>query len=40
LKLQQLTDEQNALESQLAEQFERWTYLNELAEKIEAQKKS
>ena len=40
MKLQQLTDEQNALERELAEQFERWTYLNELAEKIEAQKKS
>ncbi|TLS48460.1 ABC-F family ATP-binding cassette domain-containing protein [Paenibacillus antri] len=40
LELQRLTDEQNALESELAELFDRWTYLNELAEKIEAQKKS
>jgi ATP-binding cassette subfamily F protein uup len=33
--LQQLTDTQNSLESQLEELMERWTYLNELQEEIE-----
>ncbi|MCI3921459.1 ABC-F family ATP-binding cassette domain-containing protein [Paenibacillus sp. TRM 82003] len=37
--IQQLTGEQDSLESELAEQMERWTYLNELAERIEQQKK-
>jgi len=40
LRLQELTKAQEALEHELAEQLERWTYLNELAERIEAQKKS
>lgn len=37
--VQRLTEEQGALERELEEQLERWTYLNELAERIERQKK-
>ncbi|MWC29984.1 ABC-F family ATP-binding cassette domain-containing protein [Paenibacillus sp. MMS18-CY102] len=37
--LQQLIAEQGQLEAKLEELMERWTYLNELAEQIEAQKK-
>lgn len=36
--LEQLTAEKETLETQLTEKMERWVYLNELAEKIEAQK--
>ena len=39
LKLQQLQDELSNLEAQLENKTERWMYLTELAEKIEAQKK-
>ena len=38
-KLQQLLEQQQKLEGQLDEAMERWTYLNELAEKIENQNK-
>ncbi|GMK39541.1 multidrug ABC transporter ATP-binding protein [Paenibacillus sp. CCS19] len=37
--LQQLIAEQQQLEAKLEELMERWTYLNELAEQIEAQKR-
>ena len=37
-KLQELTAKQQQLEGQLDQLLERWTYLNELAEAIEAQK--
>jgi len=40
LRLQELTDEQNALERELGEAMDRWAYLNEMAERIEAQKKT
>ena len=39
VKLQQLQDELSDLEAQLEHKTERWMYLTELAEKIEAQKK-
>ncbi len=39
MRLQELLAEQQALEAKLDELMERWTYLNELAERIEAQKK-
>jgi len=39
VRLQELLAEQQALEAKLDELMERWTYLNELAERIEAQKK-
>jgi len=39
VRLQELLAEQQALEAKLEELMERWTYLNELAERIEAQKK-
>lgn len=39
VKLQELHDEQNALEVQLEEKTERWLYLNELKERIDAQAK-
>ena len=39
VKLQQLQDELTDLEAQLEHKTERWIYLTELAEKIEAQKK-
>ena len=38
-KLQQLTDEQAELEAQLEYKTERWMYLTELKEKIDAQSK-
>ncbi|MCM3748456.1 ABC-F family ATP-binding cassette domain-containing protein [Paenibacillus pasadenensis] len=38
VKLQALMAEQESLEARLEELMERWTYLNELAEQIEAQK--
>lgn len=34
IKLQELTDQKEALESQLAEKMDRWVYLNDLAERI------
>ena len=37
VKLQQLTDQQAELEAALEEKTERWVYLNELKEKIDAQ---
>ena len=37
VKLQSLTEEKTALESELEQKTERWFYLNELAEKIAAQ---
>jgi ABC transport system ATP-binding/permease protein len=40
MRLQELLAEQQELEAKLDELMERWTYLNELAERIEAQKKS
>ena len=39
VKLQQLQEELTDLEAQLEYKTERWMYLTELAEKIEAQKK-
>lgn len=39
LLLQELLKEKEELEKNLEEKYDRWTYLNELAEKIEAQKK-
>lgn len=36
--LQKLTEEKEALEAKLEEKMERWVYLSELAEQIEAQK--
>ena len=39
VKLQQLQDELTDLEAKLEQKTERWMYLTELAEKIEAQKK-
>ena len=39
VKLQQLQEELTGLEAQLEHKTERWMYLTELAEKIEAQKK-
>lgn len=38
VKLQELLDKKSEAETLLEEKYERWTYLNELAEKIEAQK--
>lgn len=38
VRLQELTEQKEQLETALAEKMERWEYLNELAEKIEAQK--
>ena len=38
MKLTELAAEKEQLEQQLADKMERWVYLNELAEKIEAQK--
>ncbi len=37
VKLQELQARQEALEAQLEEKTERWVYLNELKEKIDAQ---
>lgn len=39
IRLQELTEQKEDLETQLAEKMERWVYLTELAEKIEAQNK-
>ena len=38
VKLQELSDKQSELETRLEEKMERWMYLNELNEKIQAQK--
>lgn len=38
-KLQKLTEERDQLQAALDEKMERWVYLNDLAEQIEAQKK-
>ena len=38
VKLQELTDKKDTLQSKLDEKMERWVYLNDLAEQIEAQK--
>ncbi|MCR4638572.1 ABC-F family ATP-binding cassette domain-containing protein [Ruminococcus sp.] len=35
VKLQELSDQKSALETELAEKMERWVYLNDLAERIE-----
>lgn len=37
--LQELTEKKEQLETELVEKMERWVYLNDLAERIEAQKK-
>lgn len=37
--LQELTEQKEQLEAELSEKMERWVYLNDLAERIEAQKK-
>ena len=37
--LQELTEKKEQLETELAEKMERWVYLNDLAERIETQKK-
>lgn len=39
IRLQELTEQKEALEQELAQKMERWVYLTELAEKIEAQGK-
>ena len=39
LRLQELAEQQQDLEAKLEEKMDRWVYLNDLAEKIEAQKK-
>ena len=38
VKLQALTEEKQALEARLEQKMDRWVYLNDLAERIEAQK--
>ncbi|MEE1037842.1 MAG: ABC-F family ATP-binding cassette domain-containing protein [Eubacterium sp.] len=38
-KLQELTEKRNQLSTQLDEKMDRWVYLNDLAEQIEAQRK-
>ena len=38
VKLQELTEEKETLEKELSQKEERWIYLNELAERIEAQR--
>jgi len=38
IRLQELMDQRQKLETALEEKTDRWVYLNELAEKIEAQK--
>lgn len=40
LKLQELLDKKDALKKELSEKMERWVYLNDLAEKIAAEKNS
>jgi len=37
VKLQELQEQQTELEAKLEEKMERWVYLNELKEKIDAQ---
>ena len=37
VRLQELTDEQERLSAELDEKTERWVYLNDLKEKIDAQ---
>ena len=37
-KLTKLTEQQNALEERLIEKLERWEYLTDLAQRIEAQR--
>lgn len=37
IKLNELTEKKMQLEQELEEKMERWVYLNDLAEKIEAQ---
>ena len=39
MKLQELTNEQEAAKAALDEKMERWMYLTDLAEKIAAQEK-
>lgn len=39
-KLNELTKEKETAEAKLEEKMDRWVYLNDLAEKIEEQKKS
>ena len=39
-KLNELTKAKEQAEAELEEKMERWVYLNDLAEKIEAQKKA
>ena len=39
-KLNELTKEKEEAETRLEEKMDRWVYLNDLAEKIEEQKKS
>ena len=38
VRLQQLTEEKQALEQQLSDKMDRWVYLSDLADRIEAQK--
>ena len=38
VKLRELMEEKETVEAQLEEKMERWVYLNDLAEQIEAQK--
>lgn len=40
VKLQEVLNEKSLLEKELEEKYDRWTYLNELSEKIERDKKS
>ena len=40
VKLQELSDKKTALEAELEEAYDRWVYLNELAEKIAENKKN
>ena len=40
VKLNELTKEKEAAEAALEEKMERWVYLNDLAEQIEAQKET
>ena len=39
VRLQELTQEQERLSAQLDEKTERWVYLNDLKERIDAQEK-
>lgn len=40
VKLQELMDEKQKIEAELEEKYDRWTYLNDLAEKIEEEKRN